>query len=61
MGLHRVRGIPGQTITEMPDSDLGKFRHILAPVVDQWVKTTPDGARVLAAYKAELAKVGAAK
>jgi hypothetical protein len=27
-----------------------------APVVDEWVKTTADGARVFSAYRAELAR-----
>ena len=33
------------------------LRHVLAPVTDEWVKSTPDGAKVLAAFEAEVAKM----
>jgi len=61
MGLHAVEGVPGQTITTMPSGDIAKFRRQMAPLVEEWVKDTPDGARVLATYKAEIAKAEAAK
>jgi hypothetical protein len=31
----------------------------VTPLIDEWVKNTPDGARVLAAYRAEVAKARA--
>jgi len=58
-GRHMVEQIPGYTISTMPPADLSKLQKTMQPLVDEWVKTTPDGARVLAAYKAELAKVAA--
>jgi hypothetical protein len=33
----------------------------MQPLVDQWLKDTPDGARVLAAYQAALADSAAGK
>ena len=36
-----------------------KWRKAVAPVIDDWVKATPDGAKVLAAFRAETAKVTA--
>jgi TRAP-type C4-dicarboxylate transport system substrate-binding protein len=55
MGLQRVQGVPGKVMTTMPESDLPRFRKAMQPLVDQWLKDTPDGARVLAAYQAALA------
>jgi TRAP-type C4-dicarboxylate transport system substrate-binding protein len=48
----------GYTITTMPAADLERLRRQMQPLVDQWIAETPDGARVLEAYKAELAKAG---
>jgi TRAP-type C4-dicarboxylate transport system substrate-binding protein len=61
LGVQAVKTAPGQTMTTMTDSELARLQRLMAPVVDQWVKETPDGARVLASYKAEVAKAGAAK
>jgi len=61
MGLRRVEGVEGKILTKMSDRDLPKFRTAMQPLIDQWLAETPDGAHVLAAYKAELAKLGAAK
>ncbi len=60
MGLRRVEAAHLH-VTEMADAELGKLRKLMQPVVEQWVKATPDGAQVLEAYKAELAKLGAKK
>jgi len=61
MGLRLVEGVQGKTLTKMRDGDLPKLRAAMQPLVDQWLKETPDGARVLAAYKAELTKQSAEK
>jgi TRAP-type C4-dicarboxylate transport system substrate-binding protein len=55
-GRKMVEQMGTHTITTMPESDLVKLQKTMQPLVDQWVKDTPDGARVLAAYKAELEK-----
>jgi TRAP-type C4-dicarboxylate transport system substrate-binding protein len=57
-GREIVEKIPGYTVTTMPDSELPKLQRLMTPLVTQWVKETSDGAKVLAAYKAELAKQG---
>ena len=36
-----------------------KWRKAVEPVIDDFVKTTPDGAKILAAFRAETAKVKA--
>lgn len=58
-GRQMVQNMPGYTISTMPPADLAKLQKTMQPLVDEWVKNTPDGARVLAAYKSELAKVTA--
>jgi len=52
-----VRAMPGHTIAEMEPPEAARLRERIAPVVDEWVKRTPDGAAVLAAYRAEIAKI----
>jgi TRAP-type C4-dicarboxylate transport system substrate-binding protein len=53
-GRKIVEGKPGHTITKVPEEEFARWRQRIAPLVDEWVKETPDGARVLAAYRAEL-------
>jgi TRAP-type C4-dicarboxylate transport system substrate-binding protein len=55
-GRKMVQQMPGWTITTMPEADLARLQQAMQPLVDQWLKDTPDGARVLAAYKTELEK-----
>jgi TRAP-type C4-dicarboxylate transport system substrate-binding protein len=55
-GRKMVAAMQGHTITTMPTSDLPRIKQAMAPLVDQWIKETPDGARVLAAFKAEFEK-----
>ncbi len=60
MGLKAVEA-KHQTLTEMADAELPKLRKLMRPVIDQWIKATPGGEKVIEAYRAELAKVGATK
>jgi TRAP-type C4-dicarboxylate transport system substrate-binding protein len=46
-------------IVPLPPAIEVKWRAAVAPVIDDWVKTTPDGAKVLAAFRGEIAKVKA--
>lgn len=59
-GRDRVKALPGHTIAEMPTAEAERWRTRIAPVIEEWAKRTPDGAAVLAAYRAELAKIRAA-
>ena len=47
------------TIVTLPPATEAKWRQEVTPVIDEWVKTTPDGAKVLAAFRAATAKVKA--
>jgi TRAP-type C4-dicarboxylate transport system substrate-binding protein len=51
----------GQTIDELAPAELAKWRQTAAPILDAWVKATPDGATVLAAFREEVAKARRAK
>ena len=53
----KVKAMPNQTIFEVDAKEAQRWAQRLAPITDEWVKSTPDGAKVLAAYKAELAKI----
>jgi TRAP-type C4-dicarboxylate transport system substrate-binding protein len=51
--------LAGHEIIELPDEEIARWRQRLAPITENWLKETPDGAKILAAYRAELAKVRA--
>jgi TRAP-type C4-dicarboxylate transport system substrate-binding protein len=51
----------GQTIAKLPPEEEARWKARLAPVIDAWAKSTPDGAKVLAAYRAEISKLAAKK
>jgi len=58
-GREMVKALPGYTVTVSGQDEFAKWRPRMQPMIDEWVKTTPDGEKVLAAYKAEVAKVRA--
>ena len=48
-----------QSIVTLAPAEEALWKERTKPVVDAWVASTPDGAKVLAAYRAEVAKVRA--
>lgn len=50
---------PGHVISQLAPAEEARWIKTASPVIDQWVKETPDGAKVLAAYRAEIAKIRA--
>jgi TRAP-type transport system periplasmic protein len=48
-----------QTIIELTDAERAIWKARIEPVIDNWVKTTPDGALVLAAFRKEIADIRA--
>jgi len=46
----------GQKIDTLAPTELAKWRQTVAPIVEFWVKATPDGAKVLAAFRGEVEK-----
>lgn len=58
-GRTRIGGMEKQTVTNVPPEVVARWRQLAEPVVAEWTRTTPDGEKVLAAFRAELAKVKA--
>jgi len=50
----RARGIL-KDIRELPDAEEARWKSRVAPVAEQWARETPDGERVLQAFRAEVA------
>ncbi len=52
----KIAALPGQKVVDLSPEQQAKWKVILAPVTTEWVKTTPNGAAILAAYKDLIAK-----
>jgi len=59
-GIEMVKAAK-QPITTLAPEEEARWKERAKPVVDAWVASTPDGAKVLAAYRAEIAKIRAEK
>ena len=55
----KVRAMPDHVIKQVPAAELAQWKARAQPVIDEWIKSTPDGARVLAAYRAEIESIRA--
>jgi TRAP-type C4-dicarboxylate transport system substrate-binding protein len=51
----------GHTITDLDPAVAEEFRRRVAPITQEWVDATPDGAKVVAAYRKEIAAARAAR
>lgn len=60
-GRAAVAKMPGHTFGSMPAAEIGKWRNEVKGVVEGWKKNIPDGPKVLAAFRAEIAAVRAGK
>jgi TRAP-type C4-dicarboxylate transport system substrate-binding protein len=54
-----VGAMPGHEVVSLAPAEMARWQKQAASVIDKWVERTPDGARVLAAWKVELKKEGA--
>ena len=57
----KVLSHPGQEAYALSKDELERLRKVLAPLDDEWVKATPDGAHILAAFQKEIADIRAGK
>lgn len=57
----RLSTVPGQTVTILEAREAGAWRDRLKPIAEEWARTAPDGAKVLAAFRAELASIRGGK
>ena len=46
----------GQKIDDLAPAEEAKWRQTAAPIIDAWVKSTPNGAAILAAFREEIGK-----
>jgi TRAP-type C4-dicarboxylate transport system substrate-binding protein len=53
---HQMRD---QTVLKLTDAERAMWKARIQPVIDNWVKNTPDGAHVLAAFRKEIADIRA--
>ena len=54
-----VKGMADQAVYALDKAEETRWRDKLKPVTDDWVKTTPNGAKILEAFRAELGKLRA--
>ena len=48
-----TKAMKGQTVASLAPDEEARWKDRLAPITAAWVKETPDGAKVLAAFRAE--------
>jgi TRAP-type C4-dicarboxylate transport system substrate-binding protein len=53
----QVLAHPGQLSRTLSAADLERMRQMVAPLIEEWAAATADGAKVLAAYRAELERI----
>jgi TRAP-type C4-dicarboxylate transport system substrate-binding protein len=53
--LNGLKQQPDQVFAEVAPAEQERWKTMLAPITEDWVKATPDGAKVLEAYKQEVA------
>jgi len=54
-------GMPGQTVTGVPQNEVDEWKARIKSVVDEWEKATPNGPKVLAAFREEVKKIRSGK
>ena len=57
VGRDQTKATPGQTIAQLDPAEEARWKELVAPVTEDWVKTTPDGEKVLAAFRQELVAI----
>ena len=60
-GQNAVKAMAGHTVSELDPAEAARWKQRLQPVIEDWVKATPDGAKVLAAFRDEVAKFRSGK
>jgi hypothetical protein len=52
----QIESMPGAVMLKLDDKELARWHARLRPIAEEWAKTRPDGDKILAAYRAEIAK-----
>ncbi|HWE73868.1 MAG TPA: TRAP transporter substrate-binding protein [Stellaceae bacterium] len=61
VGRDATKAMPGQTIAQLAPAEEARWKEAVTSVTDDWVKATPDGAHVLAAFREEVNAVRSSK
>ena len=56
----RIAAKDGHTVSQLSPAQYALWKARIEPIVEAWTKQAPEGAKVLAAYREELQKLGAA-
>ncbi|HEY3917480.1 MAG TPA: TRAP transporter substrate-binding protein [Stellaceae bacterium] len=56
-----VTGMAGQSVAKLSPAQETIWKARVEPIVDDWIKRTPDGAKVLAAYRDEIEKLASTR
>jgi TRAP-type C4-dicarboxylate transport system substrate-binding protein len=59
--LVRVKGLSTHTVSQLTPDELARWKKATEPLIQEWINSTPDGAKILEVYRAEYAKAEAAK
>ena len=51
----RTRNLVKDQVVELSDAEEAKWKRALEPIAKEWAQSTPDGAKVLAAFRSEVA------
>lgn len=54
--LIQLQAMKDQTFSALTEAETARWKSVLAPITEEWVRETPDGARVLAAFQDETAR-----
>jgi TRAP-type C4-dicarboxylate transport system substrate-binding protein len=57
----KIMANPGHFHDKLSPEEAARWKQLLTPIAEEWVAATPDGAKVLAAYRAELAAMRTAR
>jgi TRAP-type C4-dicarboxylate transport system substrate-binding protein len=52
-----IQSMPGQSVTKLAPDEEARWAARVAPVIEDWTRSTPDGGRVLAAFRDEVKKI----
>jgi TRAP-type C4-dicarboxylate transport system substrate-binding protein len=56
-GRDNVSAMAGHVVSALDANEAERWKARLKPVTEEWVKATPDGTAVLAAYRSEIEKI----
>jgi TRAP-type C4-dicarboxylate transport system substrate-binding protein len=57
--ITKVLAESGQNRHKLDDAEQERWKKLVTPITEEWIKATPNGAAVLAAYRAELTRIRA--